>query len=71
MRLREKRVEKKYTQQEMAERVGITQVAYSNYELGKRYPKPEMLKTLATVLGCTVDELLTEPEVYDADDRTS
>lgn len=61
MNLKAKRIEKKMTQSEVADRCGITQCAYSYYEIGKRSPKPEMLKKLATVLNCTVDDLLKEP----------
>ena len=59
--LKAKRLEKGMTQNEVADRCGITQCAYSYYEIGKRQPKPEMLKKLATVLDCTVDDLLKEP----------
>ena len=59
--LKTKRLEKGMTQSEVADRCGITQCSYSYYEIGKRQPKPEMLKKLAAVLNCTVDDLLREP----------
>ena len=61
MNLKAKRTEKNMTQEQIAQKCGITQCAYSYYEIGKRNPKPEMLKKLATVFDCTVDELLAEP----------
>lgn len=61
MNLKAKRIEKGMTQEQVADRCGITQCAYSYYEIGKRSPKPEMLKKLAAVLNCTVDDLLKEP----------
>lgn len=64
MNLKTKRKELKMSQTDVAIAVGITQTAYSNYELGKRQPKPKMLKNIATVLNCTVDEL-----IGDDDDR--
>ena len=62
MNLREKRIEKKLTQKQVADMCGITQVAYSYYEIGKRNPKPDMLKKFAVVLDCTVDEILKDPK---------
>lgn len=61
MNLKTKRLEKKMTQEQVAQRCGITQCSYSYYEIGKRSPRPEMLKKLAAVLDCTVDDLLKEP----------
>jgi len=60
MKLKEKRKDMKMSQTEVANAIGITQSAYSNYEIGKRSPKPMMLKNIAEVLNCTVDELLSE-----------
>ena len=62
MNLKSKRIEKNMTQAEVAERIGITQCAYGNYELGKRSPKPDMLRKLANIFGCTIDELILEAE---------
>jgi transcriptional regulator with XRE-family HTH domain len=62
MNLKEKRKEKKLTQKQVADLCGITQVSYSYYEVGKRNPKPAMLKKFASVLDCTVDELLKDPK---------
>ena len=56
--LKAKRLEKGMTQNEVADRCGITQGAYSHYELGKRQPKPAMLAKLASVFECTIDELI-------------
>ena len=62
MNLKEKRKEKKLTQKQVADLCGITQVSYSYYEVGKRNPKPAMLKKFASVLDCTVDEILQDPK---------
>ena len=62
MNLKEKRIEKNMTQEEISDACGISQCAYSLYEAGKRNPKPSMLKQLAEILDCTVDELLADPE---------
>lgn len=60
LNLREKRREKNYTQKQVADMCGITQVSYSYYEIGKRQPKPDMLKKFASVFGCTVDDILRD-----------
>lgn len=66
MNLKTKRQEKKMTQAQIAQKCGISQCAYSYYEIGKRSPKPEMLKKLAIILQCTVDELLADPKEAEA-----
>ena len=46
------------TQQEVADYLGISRQAYSNYESGKREPDFETLLKLGEYLGCSVDYLL-------------
>ena len=60
MNLKEKRLEKDMTQEELASRLGIKRQRLSNYEIGSREPNIETLKALAKALECTVDELLAE-----------
>ena len=62
MNLKEKRIERKMTQEAVAKACGTTQSAYNHYETGRRKPKPEMLKKMASALECTVDELLADPK---------
>lgn len=57
-----KRAEMNLSQTDVANACGITQTAYSNYEIGKRQPKPQMLKKIANVLNCTVDELIGDDD---------
>lgn len=64
MNLASKRKEKGMTQIELAEKVGVGDTAICNYEKGLREPNLGTLKKLATVLECTVDEL-----IGDADDE--
>ena len=58
------RIEKKLTQKEMAQRLGISQQAYSQYENDKRRPKLETLQKIADALGCSIEALF----VYDPED---
>ena len=46
------------TQQEVADYLGISRQAYSNYEAGKREPDFETLLKLGEYYGCSVDYLL-------------
>ena len=64
MKLKTKRKAMKLSQAQVAKILGITQVAYGNYELKKRQPKPDTLKKLARLYSCSIDELLE-----DEDDR--
>ncbi|WP_179395015.1 helix-turn-helix domain-containing protein [Lacticaseibacillus absianus] len=57
-RLRELRTERKYTQSEVADRLGITRPAYTAYESGNRQPDYETLTKLSTIYGVTTDYLL-------------
>lgn len=57
-RLRELRKEKRLTQTQVGNYLGITVSAYGNYELGQREPSIDMLLKLADYFGVTVDYLL-------------
>lgn len=62
LKLKEWRERRQMTQGDIARACGITQGAYSHYEIGIRFPKPMMLRKLAQVLDCTVDELIGEAD---------
>lgn len=53
------------TQQQVAERMGITNSTYCGYETGKRKPNPEKIKQLAIILNTPADIMLGT-EVYAA-----
>ena len=53
------RKSKKLTQQELAELLGVTDRAISNWENGRRMPDISLLKPLAENLGITVNELIS------------
>lgn len=48
------------TQEELAKKMGVSQVAVSKWESGVTRPNTSLLVKLAEVLECTVDELLKE-----------
>ena len=51
-----------FTQVSLAEILGVSQGTVANWENGARKPDVFMLKRIAEVLGCTTDDLLSEPE---------
>lgn len=59
-RLKELRLEQKYTQQEVADKLGIIVESYRKYELGKRQPGKKSLEKLARVFNVSVSYLLGE-----------
>ena len=57
-RLKELREEKHLTQQELADKVGISRVGYGYWEKGKREPNFKKLILLAKYLDVSTDYLL-------------
>ena len=62
MSLKDIRLSKKLTQEELAKRSGIKQNGISRYESGTRTPSMKTAKALAKALGCSIDELISDPE---------
>ncbi len=62
MDLKAIRKEKRMTQSEVAEAVGIKRLRYQTYESGKRQPKPEMAMRIAEVLDFDWTEFFKEAE---------
>jgi transcriptional regulator with XRE-family HTH domain len=60
--LRELRDEQALTQAAVAERLGVTKAAVSQYETGKRKLPIVHARPLAEVLGCSVDEVVAAAE---------
>ena len=60
MRLKELREEKGMKQDELAEKVGVTQGAISQWESGAVKPSFDNIKKLAAALEVTIDELMEE-----------
>ncbi len=56
-RIRELRIEKGYTQKEMARLTGIPYSTYSNYENNNREPNLEQLRKIASVLNISLFKL--------------
>lgn len=56
------RKKKGFSQEELAEYIGVTRQTISNWELGSTSPNPEQLKLLSKVLNISVDEILENQE---------
>ena len=56
--LKKARIKAGYTQQEIADKMGITKSTYCGYETGKRPPDVEKIKQRASILNTSGDELL-------------
>lgn len=57
-RIRAYRSERKLSQADLAQRLGVTGAAVSAYENGTRQPSYDILIRIANVLGTSLDELL-------------
>ena len=60
--IRKFRGQKGFTQEEMAEHLGISQNAFFKIENGHTSIKAEMLKRIATFLGKELDELMAQED---------
>lgn len=67
MNLKKIRLERGMTQSEVADAIGVTNQAVYYYEAGAREPNLETLRKLATVLNCTIDELIGNEEGEDGE----
>lgn len=60
--LKKLRLRSGMTQQELAEKLHVTQGAVSQWEHGSYYPTSRKLPEIARLFECTVDELLQEAD---------
>lgn len=56
----------RYTQDEVAQALGITRSAYSNYESGEREAPYDVLEKMSDLFGCDMYVLFEENENADA-----
>ena len=54
------RTSKGMTQQELADRLKVKQSAISQWESGNTGPKRSRLAEIASILDCTIDDLMKE-----------
>ncbi|WP_070000040.1 helix-turn-helix domain-containing protein [Cellulosilyticum sp. I15G10I2] len=64
--IRKLRLEKGYNQKDLADKMGVTVTAVSNWENGNRIPETVTLDKLADIFNCTTDYLLGRTEHRDS-----
>lgn len=57
--IRQLRMEKGYSQATLADKIGVSQQAVTQWETGDAMPRADKLPELARLLGCKVDDLFT------------
>lgn len=60
MLIKQKRLERNLTQQQLSDLVHTKRSNIARYENGSREPDVKMLKRLAKALNCTVDKLIAD-----------
>lgn len=63
-RIRQLRLEKGYSQKEMAALAGISYTTYSNYENNNREPSMKQIEKIAAALNMTTDDLLGHTDKF-------
>lgn len=63
----EERKQKKYTQRELAEKLGISDKTVSKWERGNGFPEVSLLLPLCNELGISFNELLTGERLQEAE----
>ena len=68
-KLRQLRQEKGYTQQQLADKLGITKGSVSAYEPSAKYPSGDVLRKIAVTLNTSTDFLLglSDERVFNLD----
>ncbi len=65
--LRGLRKKKKYSQEELAEKVGVSRQSVSKWECGEAYPEMDNILTLCEIFHCKLNDLVCE-EMVDIDE---
>lgn len=65
LQLKDLRLRALMTQQELADKIGISRVALCHYETGRRRVPVSLLPAIKDALGCTWEELFGETEETD------
>jgi len=67
-KLRQLRLERGITQAKLAEKIGVSPSTVGMYEQGRRQPDVKTIAKIASVLGCSTDELLEIERPNDIND---
>lgn len=63
-KLQKARKNKKLTQVQLAEQVGVTARCIQNYEMGARYPKRDILARICKTLGVRIETLVGSDDFF-------
>lgn len=58
MVLREARLSRKMSQEELAAKLGVARSTVASWELGISFPRIDKVKKLAALFGCSVAEIM-------------
>lgn len=59
-KLKRLRQEKNWSQEKLAEKIGVKRLAIGNYESGQTKPSAETLQKIAEIFGVSIDYLLSD-----------
>ncbi|MBT2661908.1 helix-turn-helix transcriptional regulator [Bacillus sp. ISL-45] len=68
-RLKKLRNSKGWTQEDVAKKLGMSRGTYAHYEINKRQPDYETLKTISTLYEVSIDFLLTGEDQQGSSDE--
>lgn len=57
-KIKELRLNKGWSQEELAKKSGVGRISIIRYENNERIPQVDVASRIANALGCTIDELL-------------
>ena len=60
LNIRAKRIERKWTQPQLGEKVGVDRKTISAFETAERLPRADVLLLMAESFECSIDELFEE-----------
>jgi transcriptional regulator with XRE-family HTH domain len=61
-RIKEERQKRKWTQEQLGEKLNVSRSAVSSWEVGRNYPDLEAIILISDLLEISLDELLREDE---------
>lgn len=67
-RIKELRVDKGFTQAQLAEKIGIDDKHLSNIERGKNMPNPNILESIAVLFGVEIKDLFEFKHLKNSDE---
>lgn len=56
--LKSNRLGMQWTQQELAEKIGVTKASISQFESGKNFPAPKTMKKIASTFELSIDSFI-------------